>query len=91
MIPSLADCPPLCLGDYPGKEVIGTSLVVQWVRFRAPNAGGPGSSLVGEIDLACMPQLRVRVPQQRGPHATTKRSRMPQRRSRLLQLRPTAK
>ena len=26
--------------------------MVQWVRLRAPNAGGPG------FDPACMPQLR---------------------------------
>ena len=25
------------------KETLGTSLVVQWLRLRAPNAGGPGS------------------------------------------------
>ena len=25
------------------KGKTGTSLVVQWVRFHAPNAGGPGS------------------------------------------------
>ena len=25
------------------KKKMGTSLVVQWVRLRAPNAGGPGS------------------------------------------------
>ena len=25
------------------KRNAGTSLVVQWVRLRAPNAGGPGS------------------------------------------------
>ena len=23
--------------------ILGTSLVAQWVRLRAPNAGGPGS------------------------------------------------
>ena len=40
----------------------GTSLVVQWVRLRAPNAGGPGvRSLVGELDPAYMPQLRAHM------------------------------
>ena len=42
------------------------SLVVQWVRLRAPSAGGPGSilHLVGELDPTCMPQL--------SSHAATK-------------------
>ena len=38
------------VGEVPGlfpceekKPVCGTSLVVQWVRCRASNAGGPGS------------------------------------------------
>ena len=45
-----------------------TSLVVQWVRLRSPNAGGPGGSLVRELDPAHMPQLkknRSYVPQLR--------------------------
>ena len=41
----------------------GTSLVVQWVRLHAPSAGGPGQTLVGELDPTCMPQLRVPLPQ----------------------------
>ena len=36
----------------------GTSLVAQWMRLRAPNAGGPGSIPVRELDPTCMPQLR---------------------------------
>ena len=35
-----------------------TSLVVQWVRLYAPNAGGLVRSLVRELVPACMPQLR---------------------------------
>ena len=27
----------------PKWHILGTSLVVQWVRFHAPNAGGPSS------------------------------------------------
>ena len=50
----------------------GTSLVVQWVRLHAPNAGGPGSTLVRELDPTCMLQLRVHMPQLRSPHVTTK-------------------
>ena len=36
----------------------GTSLVVQWLRLHAPNAGGLVPSLVRELDPICMPQLR---------------------------------
>ena len=32
-----------------------TSLVVQWLRLHAPNAGGIGSIPGGEIPHACMP------------------------------------
>ena len=38
----------------------GTSLVVQWVRLRTPNAGGPGL-IPGWGTRSCMPQLRVRM------------------------------
>ena len=31
----------------------GTSLVVQWLRLHAPNAGGPGLIPVREIDPTC--------------------------------------
>ena len=47
--------------------------MVQWVRLRAPSAGAGVRSLVGELDPACRPQLRVHVPQ--------RRSRVPQLRS----------
>ena len=43
---------------------IGTFLVVQWVRFRAPNAGGLGS-IPGQGTRFCIPQLKI-------PSATTK-------------------
>ena len=36
----------------------GTSLVVQWLRLQAPNAGGPGS-IPGQGTRSHMPQLRV--------------------------------
>ena len=35
-----------------------TSLVVQWVRLRIPNAGGPGS-IPGQGARSHIPQLRV--------------------------------
>ena len=31
----------------------GTSLVVQWLRLQAPNAGGLGSILARELDSTC--------------------------------------
>ena len=43
---------------------IGTSLVVQWLRLRALNAGGPGS-IPGQGTRSHMPQLKI-------PHATVK-------------------
>ena len=55
-----------------------TSLVVQWLRLRAPNAGGPGSISdqgTGSHTL----QLRVCMPQLKQiQHATTKRPHMVQ-------------
>ena len=39
---------------------LGTSLVVQWVRFHAPNAGGL-SSIPGQGTRSHMPQLRVHM------------------------------
>ena len=54
------------------RNTLGSSLVVQWVRLRASNAGGPGRSLVGELDPACMLQLRVHMLHPRSLHAATK-------------------
>ena len=42
----------------------GTSLVVQWLRCHAPNAGGPGLILSWGIRFH-VSQLRVRMPQLR--------------------------
>ena len=39
------------------KEKKGTSLVVQWLRLRIPNSGGPGS-IPGQGTRACMLQLK---------------------------------
>ena len=50
---------------------LGTSLVVQWLRLCAPNAGGPGS-IPGQGTRAHMPQLRDCMPHVKVPHATTK-------------------
>ena len=46
------------------NEVMGTSLVVHWLRLRAPNTGGPGL-IPGQGTRSHMPQLKVL-------HATTK-------------------
>ncbi|TEA35790.1 hypothetical protein DBR06_SOUSAS1110153, partial [Sousa chinensis] len=42
----------------------GASLVVQWLRLHAPNAGGPGS-IPGQGTRSCMPQLRSHMPKLR--------------------------
>ena len=51
--------------------------MVQWLRLRAPNAGGPGS-ISGQGTRSHMPQLRVRMLQLK--------THMPQLRVRVLQL-----
>ena len=52
-------------------------MVVQWLRFCAPNAVGPGL-IPGQGTRSHMPQL--------SSHAVTERSHMPQQRSYVLQL-----
>ncbi|TEA37365.1 hypothetical protein DBR06_SOUSAS1910057, partial [Sousa chinensis] len=47
------------------------SLVVQWLRLCAPNAGGLGS-IPGQGTRSFMPQLRVHMLQLNIPHAATK-------------------
>ncbi|TEA31306.1 hypothetical protein DBR06_SOUSAS710061, partial [Sousa chinensis] len=47
------------------------SLVVQWLRLHAPNAGGPGS-IPGQGTRCHMPQLRSHVPQLKITHTATK-------------------
>jgi len=39
---------------------LGTSLVVQWLRLHAVNAGGP-ESISGQGTRSCIPQLRPRA------------------------------
>ena len=39
------------------KGILGTSLMVQWLRLRAPDAGGLGS-IPGQGTRSHMPQLR---------------------------------
>ena len=47
--------------DWPENNFrVGTSLVVQWLRLHAPNAGGPGS-IPGQGTRSHMPQLRPRA------------------------------
>ena len=36
------------------RKLRGTSLVVQWLRLCAPNAGDLGSIQVRELDAACL-------------------------------------
>ena len=58
--------------------------MVQWLRLHVLNAGAP-SSIPGQGTISHMPQLRVHMPQLgvhmsqlKFPHASTKRSSMPQ-------------
>ena len=55
------------------KALVGTSLLVQWLRLHISNARGPGS-IPGEGTRLHMPQLRVCMPQRRSKiqRATTK-------------------
>ena len=50
--------------DLESGGKMGTSLVVQWLRLRAPNAGGT-SSILAQRTRFHMPQLRVRMLQRR--------------------------
>ena len=58
----------------------GASLVVQWLRLRAPNGGGAGS-IPGQgtrshmPQLSCMPQVRAHMSQLNSLHAATKTQR----------------
>ena len=45
-------------GKCPYEREAGTSLVAQWLRLRAPNAGGPGS-IPGQGTRAHVPQLKI--------------------------------
>ncbi|TEA38367.1 hypothetical protein DBR06_SOUSAS110238, partial [Sousa chinensis] len=47
------------------------SLLVQWLRLRALNAGSPGS-IPDQETRSHTPQLRVCRPQLKTPHAATK-------------------
>ena len=58
------------VGNLPSGILGGTSLVVQWLRFHAPNAGP--SSIPGQGTRSHMPQLRVPMPQPKIPHVATK-------------------
>ncbi|TEA36103.1 hypothetical protein DBR06_SOUSAS11510010, partial [Sousa chinensis] len=53
------------------------SLVVQWLRLHAPNAGGRGS-IPGWGTRSHVLQPRVRMPQLKILYAATKRSHVPQ-------------
>ena len=57
------------------RQKNGTSLVIQWLRLRAPNAGGP-SSILGRGTRSYMLQLRVCTPQLRLLHATVKTAQL---------------
>ena len=41
------------LEEYPKWLHTRTSLVIEWIRFHTPNAGGQRSILVRELDPSC--------------------------------------
>ena len=53
------------------SSAVGTSLVVQWLKFGVSNAGGPGS-IPGQGTRSHMLQLSVHMPQQKILHAARK-------------------
>ena len=53
------------------KETNGSTLVVQWLRLHAPNAGGLGL-IPGQRNRSCMLELSACVLQLKIPHAATK-------------------
>ena len=53
---------------------MGTSLVAQWLRLCAPNAGGLGS-IPGQGTRSHMLQLKARMPQLKDPRTPRQRSR----------------
>ena len=52
------------------EVIIGTSLVVQWLRLHTPSEEWPGS-VYGQGTRSEVPQLRVHMPQLKMLHATT--------------------
>ena len=59
--------------DFFKSTSLRTSLVVQWLRFHAPNAEGPGL-IPGQETRGHTLQLSLRMPPQRSnsPHATSR-------------------
>ena len=49
----------------------GTSLVVQWLRFHTPSAGGLGS-IPGQGTRSCMSQLKILHATMKIPRAAAK-------------------
>ena len=66
-------------------KILGTSLVVQWLRLHALNAQDPGS-IPGRGTRSHMPQLRVLVQLM----TALKKKKKKEKRSFVLQIRPGA-
>ena len=64
------------------SEQIGTSLVVQWLRLCAPNAGGL-VSIPGQGTRSHLQQLRVHMPQLKTLHAATKTPVQPNKKTKI--------
>ena len=54
------------LQQFPSRSGAGTSLVVQWLRLHAPNAGDPGL-IPGQGTRSHMPQLKDPTCRKDGP------------------------
>ena len=60
------------LCSFVGKlDVVGTSLVAQWLRLHTPNIGDPGS-IPGQGTRSHVLQLGVHMPQRKILHAAMK-------------------
>ena len=72
------------------NDAHGTSLVVQWLRLHAPNAGSLGSIPGWGTRSRMPPATKSSHAATKSLHAATKRSSMPQQRSHVPHLRPGA-
>ena len=61
---------PRAVWEFPFKGELGTSLVVQWLRLRAPNVGVGLEFGGGQVQFLGQ-ETRRHVSQLKNPHATT--------------------
>ena len=61
---------PRAVWEFPFKGELGTSLVVQWLRIRAPNVGVGLELGRGQVQFLGQ-ETRCHMSQLKNPHATT--------------------